>query len=88
MIIYDLRTDQITLDELVLQATATPVHIISKNGQTFVVEPTDDFEQEIIHLRHSPSFMAFLTERSRQKGSISLEELEAEIDAQLQQEEA
>lgn len=86
MIVYDLRTIHITLDEIVQQAADEPIHIISKNGRTFVLESADEFEQEVALLRQSPSFMAFLAERSKQKGTISLEQLEQEIEEALQQE--
>lgn len=84
MIVYDLRTASITLDEIVRQAADEPVHIISKDGQTFVLEPADAFEQEVAQLRHSRPFMEFLAERSKQKGALSLEQLEQEIAEELQ----
>jgi hypothetical protein len=58
--------------------------VFTQDGQTFVIEPADAFEQEVATLRQSDAFMTFLAERSKQKqGSISLDALEREIDAEL-----
>ena len=58
--------------------------VFMQDGQTFVIEPADAFEQEVATLRQSNAFMTFLAERSKQKqGSMSLDELEREIDAEL-----
>jgi hypothetical protein len=60
------------------------IHVIAKDGQTFVIEAADDFDQEVARLRQRESFMAFLTERSKaRQGPISLETFEREIDEAL-----
>jgi len=87
MTTYDLRQHDMTVEELFRLAADTPIHVIAKDGQTFVIEPADDFEQEIAMLRQSQPFMAFLAERSKKKhGSISLDELERQIDEDLARE--
>ena len=84
MTTYDLRQHDMSVDDLFRLAATMPIHVIAKDGQTFVIEPADDFEQEVVRLRQSKPFMAFLAERSAQKqGSISLDELDREIDAAL-----
>ncbi len=71
------------------RAADEAMRVITKDGQTFVIELADEFEREVALLSQSDSFMAFLAERSRQKeGSISLEELEREIEAELAREQA
>lgn len=81
MTTYDLRTNNLTVDELLRLAAEETIHVIARDGQTFVIEPADDFEQEVALLRQSESFKAFLAERSKAKqGSISLDEFEREID--------
>jgi hypothetical protein len=86
MITYDLRKQDITLDELFRIAADEPVHVVSKEGTTFVIEPADAFEQEAAMLRQSKPFMAFLAERSKESATISLEELEQEINDELARE--
>ena len=66
MITYDLREQDITLDELFRVAADAPVHVVSKEGTTFVIEAADAFEQEVALLRQSKSFMTFLAERSKE----------------------
>jgi len=86
MITYDLRKQDITLDELFRIAADKPVHVVSKEGTTFVIEPADAFDQEVAMLRQSKPFMAFLAERSKEPATISLEELEQEINDELARE--
>jgi hypothetical protein len=87
MTTYDLRQHDMTVDELFCLAADMPIYVIAKDGQTFVIEPADDFEQEVARLRHSEQFMAFLAERSTKKqGSVSLDELDREIDEALARE--
>jgi hypothetical protein len=86
MITYDLRKQDITLDELFRSAAAAPIHVVSKEGTTFVIEPADAFEQEVAMLRQSKPFMAFLAERAKEPATISLEELEQEINDELARE--
>jgi hypothetical protein len=75
------------MDELFRLAADTPIHVITKDGQTFVIEPADDFEQEVAMLGQSKRFMAFLAERSAKKqGSIALDDLDHEIDTALTRE--
>jgi hypothetical protein len=88
MITYDLRTQHITLDELFRIAAEQTVHVVAKDGTTFVIEPADSFEQEVAKLRQSQKFMAFLAERSKESATISLDELEQEINDTLARETA
>ena len=87
MTTYDLRQHDMTVDELFRLAATMSIQVIAKDGQTFVIEPADDFEQEVAQLRQSPRFMAFLAERSaKRQGSISLDEFDREIDEALARE--
>jgi hypothetical protein len=84
MTTYDLRQHDISVDELFRLAANMPIQVIAKDGQIFVIEPADNFEQEVTRLRQSKQFMAFLAERSAKKqGSISLDEFDREIDEAL-----
>jgi hypothetical protein len=88
MITYDLRTQHLTIDELFRHAADEAVHVITQDGQTFIVEPADDFAREVALLRQSKKFMAFLAERAKEPASITLDELDREIDETLAREAA
>jgi hypothetical protein len=88
MTTYDLREQTITLEELFRVAADEKVLVVAKDGTTFVIEPADSFEQEVAMLRQSKKFMAFLAEHSKEPATISLEELEQEIDDELAREAA
>ncbi len=87
MITYDLRHEALTLDELFRRADE-PVHVITQDGQTFLIEPADDFAREVAILRQSKPFMTFLAERAKEPASISLDELDQEINEALAREAA
>ena len=74
MITVDLRTQHLTIDELFQAAASEAVHVIAKDGTIFVLGPADEFEREVMQLGQSEKFMAFLAERSKETGGISLEE--------------
>jgi hypothetical protein len=80
MITLDLRTQHFTLDELFQAAASEAVHVIAKDGTVFVLEPADEFEREVTQLGQSEKFMAFLAERSKESGGISLEEAIKRLD--------
>ena len=88
MTTYDLRKQDITLDELFRVAADETVHVVAKDGTPFVIELADSFEQEVAMLRQSKKFMSFLAERSKEQATISLDELEREIDDELAREAA
>jgi hypothetical protein len=89
MTTYDLRQHDMTTEDLFRLASEDTIQVITKDGQTFVIERADDFEKEVALLRESDQFMAFLAERSRKKqGSISLDAFEREIEADLASEAA
>ena len=69
-----------TIDELFQAAASEAVHVIAKDGTIFVLEPADEFEREVAQLGQSKKFMAFLAERSKETGGISLEEAIKRLD--------
>jgi hypothetical protein len=73
MITLDLRTQSLTIDELFQAATSEAVHVIARDGTSFMLEPVDAFEREVLQFGQSEKFMAFLTERAQETGGISLE---------------
>lgn len=73
-----------TLDELFRRAASEPIRVITKEGTTLVIEAADEFDREVAMLQASPACMAFLAERARATdGSIALDELDRQIDAEL-----
>ena len=49
--------------------------IHGKDGKSFILEETDDFEKEVEKLVNSKNFMAFLGERSLEKESVPIEDI-------------
>ncbi len=45
----------------------------------FVLAELDDFELEVEQLKKSKEFMAFLDERSKERGTIPVEELRRDL---------
>ena len=54
-----------------------------EEGGEFILEVADAFEREVAELSQNEKFMAFLAERSKEPGVVSLDE----IDRKLAQEE-
>ena len=49
-------------------------------GEQFVPAELDDFKFEVEQLKNSREFMAFLDQRSKERGTTSIEELRRELD--------
>lgn len=75
----DLRQQQITVEALLSLAASESVLILAKDGQEFILETANEFEQEIAALGQSEKFMSFLAERSQKKGCIPLAEIERKL---------
>jgi hypothetical protein len=75
----DLRQESVTLEQLLRVATTESVLILSQDGNQYILENADAFEREVAALGNSGSFMNFLAERAREKGSISLDEIEKKL---------
>jgi hypothetical protein len=72
----DLRQESMTLEQLLQFAKTEAVLILSDNGNQYILENADNFEQEVIALGNSKKFMNFLAERSQEQGYISLDDIE------------
>jgi hypothetical protein len=75
----DLRQTQMSLTVLLQAARQESIRILSEDGSEFILEAAAEFDREVAELGHSEKFMSFLTERSQEPGSISLEELEQRL---------
>jgi len=71
MIKIDLHTKKHSLEELLALASSDSLIIHGKDGKSFILEETDDFEREVEKLGNSKRFMAFLGERSRETVPIN-----------------
>ncbi len=75
----ELTSDAPTLHELVILADQENVIIRTAQGRQFLLAELDDFELEVERLKNSEEFMAFLDERSKERGTTSIEELRKEL---------
>jgi hypothetical protein len=76
----DLGQQTVTVEELLQFATADSVLIRTNSGQEFILEAADEFDREVAMLGQSEKFMQFLAERSKEAGTIPLEQLKHEAD--------
>ncbi len=79
MTTVDLRERAVTIDELLQLAGGDEVVIVNHQGDKFVIEPADAFDREAALFGSSTWFMSFLAERSKEPGSLSLEDVERRL---------
>ena len=72
MITIDLRKKKHSIDELLAMAKSEPLMIYDKDGKNYVLEETDEFDNEVKELGSSERFMKFLNERSKEKETIPI----------------
>jgi predicted ATPase len=75
----DLRQQRVTVNELLRFARTESVRIVAEEGDEFILEVADAFEREVTELSQSEKFMVFLTERSKEPGVISLDDIERKL---------
>ena len=78
----DLRHQTMTVEELLHLASSDAVLIRTSEGQEFFLESADEFDGEVAMLGQSEKFMQFLAERSKEKGTIAIEQLKQDLDEQ------
>ena len=66
MIIIDLRKEKYTIDELLTLSTSETLMIYDKDGKHYILEETDNFEEEVEKLGNSEKFLKFLNARSKE----------------------
>ena len=52
---------------------------MTPQGKQFVLADLEDFELEVEQLKNSKDFMAFLDQRSKERGTTSIEELRSDL---------
>lgn len=68
-----------TIDEVIALAKDELVVLRGSDGTSFAVAQVDDFDLEVELLKNNREFMAFLDERAKEPGVISLKDLRAEL---------
>ena len=82
MITLDLGQQSVTVEELLHFASSDSVLIRTNDGQEFILESADEFDREVAMLGQSEKFIQFLAERSKEKGTVTLEQLKKDLDKQ------
>jgi len=77
--VIELDKSHPTLEDVIGVAKNELVVLRREDGTTFALASVDEFAVETELLKNNPEFLAFLNERSREKGLISLEELRREM---------
>ena len=72
----DLRQEKISLKDLLRLASLESLIIFSEDGNQYILEEADAFEKEVAILGKSEKFMKFLEERSKEEGTISIDDME------------
>ena len=75
----ELAADTPSLPELIELAAGENIIINTPQGKQFVLAELDDFELEVEQLKNSKEFMAFLDQRSKERGTTSIEELRSDL---------
>jgi len=83
MTTIELGKEALDLDAIIKLASKEPVLLLTPEGKEFCSAEADDFEREVETLRASHVFQGFLEERSACTKRIPLEEIEAEIEEEL-----
>jgi hypothetical protein len=76
----DLAQHKLDVEQLLALARQGPVLLLTAEGEEFCVAEADDFDREVEALRNSRAFQQFLDERSKDTRTISLEDLEKELE--------
>jgi PHD/YefM family antitoxin component YafN of YafNO toxin-antitoxin module len=84
MKVIDLEKERLDLPDLLRLARQEPVLLVTAGGEEFVVSEADDFEDEVEQLRTCASFQHFLEQRAAETDVLSLDELEALLDAEME----
>ena len=78
----DLRDQTLNVQELLRMAQSDSLLILADDDHSYTLEEADEFEKEVAQLGQSERFVEFLKERSKEPGSVSLEEVEKRLSTQ------
>ena len=79
MKIINLGKESPSVVELLAMARKKSVLLVSKDGNSFVLEEASEFDREIAQLGSSKRFMEFLTKRSKERAVTSIEEFVGQL---------
>lgn len=80
MKVIELTKSENSLQELLKIARRETVILRQANQQGYVLAPIDETDLEVEVLRNNKEFMAYLDQLSKQKATLSLEDVEKELD--------
>ena len=75
----DLTQQKINIKDLLRLANSDSLLILSEDGHHYILEEADEFEKEVAMLGKSDKFMKFLKERSTEKATTSIDDLEKKL---------
>jgi hypothetical protein len=76
----DLRRKKATLEELLKLASKGSVRIVAADGRAFMLEHANEFDKEVELLSKSRTFRRFLSGRSKEPATTSLEDYRRSLD--------
>ncbi len=80
----DLGKQHPALSEVIALAAKEPVLLLTPDGHQFLISEADNFDTEVEALRSSRRLQQFLDERMQNPKRIPIEEIEAEVEAELE----
>ena len=75
----ELKTESLSVEELMALAEKDPVRVRTAEGDEFLVSLADDFATEVELLRRNHEFLALLDDRLSSKKRKSIEEVEQRL---------
>src|SRR5213083_1780246 len=75
----NLKEESPSVAQLLAMARKKSVLLVSQDGATFVLEEADEFDREVAELGGSEKFMKFLSKRSKEKATTSIEQFAKEL---------
>lgn len=83
MKVIDLTETKPSIEEILIMARSDAVLINGTDGEQYILEEADEFEQEVAALGRSEKFMNFLRQRSEQKPGKPLSEIAKKLGMNL-----
>ena len=75
----NLKHQRLKVQDLLQLAKLESLFILSEDGHHYILEEADEFDKEVAVLGESDKFMNFLSERSEEKATVSIDELEKKL---------
>lgn len=85
MKVIDLEKKTLDLTDLLHLARQESLLLVTGDGDEFVLSEADNFEDEVEQLRASAAFQHFLGRRATETKTLSLDEFEVLLDAEMEE---